>query len=106
MRFDGIDCHTVAVHPDYQGKGVGKKLVQWGVDVSEELGVPIYLESTREGVPLYERMGFQKLKEGVTFTPEVTALEEDIEAPLMTRMPASAGEMAFGEWASGGYHKP
>ena len=95
------DCHTIAVHPDYQVKGVGKKLVQWGLDVAEELKLPIYLESTIEGVPLYERMGFKKLKEGVTFTPEVTNLKEDIEAPLMVRMPASAGTMTFEEWASG-----
>ncbi|SPO01217.1 uncharacterized protein DNG_03964 [Cephalotrichum gorgonifer] len=98
-------CHTVAVHPDYQGKGVGKKLVQWGLGMSEELKLPIYLESTVEGVPLYERTGFQKLKEGITLTPAVTHMKEDIEAPLMVKMPASAGGMAFEEWASGRYQK-
>lgn len=98
------DCHTVAVHPDYQGKGVGKQLVQWGLDVSERLKVPVYLESTHEGLPLYERTGFRKL-EGITLKPEVTHMEKDIEAPIMVRMPASAGGMAFEEWASGGYQK-
>ncbi|KAF9885571.1 hypothetical protein FE257_012777 [Aspergillus nanangensis] len=98
-----IYCHTVAVHPEYQGRGVGKHLVQWGLDTAEQLQVPIYLESTVEGVPLYERTGFQTLQEGVTFTPEVTQLKEDIQAPLMVKMPASAGGMTFEEWAEGGY---
>ena len=89
------------MHPDYQGKGVGKKLVQWGLDVSESLRLPIYLESTTEGIPLYERTGFQRL-EGIDLPPAVTKLGADIEAPLMVRMPASAGGMGFEDWAKGG----
>lgn len=82
---------------------MGKKLVQWGLDKSEELKVPIYLESTKEGRPLYERTGFQTLPEGVVFTPEVTLLKEDVQAPLMVKMPASAGGMTFEQWVDGGY---
>ena len=78
--------------------------MQWGLDVSEKLKVPIYLESTHEGMPLYERTGFQKL-EGITLKPEVTHFEKDIEAPVMVNMPASAGGMTFEEWASKGYEK-
>ncbi|KAL4891457.1 acyl-CoA N-acyltransferase [Aspergillus ambiguus] len=100
-----VYCHTVAVHPEYQGRGVGKKLMQWGLDVAEQLKVPIYLESTHEGRPLYERLGFTTLKEGVVFKPEVTQLKEAIEAPLMAKMPASAGGMTFAEWVEGGYSK-
>lgn len=76
--------------------------MQWGLDVSEELKLPVYLESTVEGVLLYESTGFRKLDEGVRLTPAVTHLEEDIEAPLMVKMPASAGGVTFEEWASRG----
>lgn len=71
--------------------------------MSEELKLPVYLESTTQGMPLYERMGFDKMKEGITFTPAVTHLEKDTEAPLMVKMPASAGGMTFEEWADVGY---
>lgn len=100
-----VDCHTVAVHPDYQGRGVGKKLMQWGLDIAEQLKVPIYLESTHEGRSLYERLGFATLQEGVVFKPGVTQLKEDIEAPLMVRMPAAAGGMTFEQWMDGGYSR-
>ncbi|GAB1213998.1 hypothetical protein ATERTT37_003154 [Aspergillus terreus] len=100
-----VYCHTVAVHPDYQGRGVGKKLMQWGLDIAEQLKVPIYLESTHEGRSLYERLGFATLQEGVVFKPGVTQLKEDIEAPLMVRMPAAAGGMTFEQWMDGGYSR-
>jgi hypothetical protein len=34
-------------------------LLEWGIDLSKKEGVPAYLESTVEAVPLYERHGFK-----------------------------------------------
>ena len=88
------------MHPDYQGQDhdVGELLMLWGLAMSEDLGVPIYLETTTESTALYERSGFHKL-EGITIAPPVTHLEEGAEVLVMVRMPDSAGDMTFEEWA-------
>jgi hypothetical protein len=39
----------------------------WGLQRADELGLPIYLEATSEGKPLYEKFGFQ--------TAQVTTFE-------------------------------
>lgn len=55
--------HTVltflCTHPDYQRRGAGGGIVQWGIDQSERLGIPAYLEASIPGQPLYERLGFR-----------------------------------------------
>ena len=48
-------------HPDYQRRGIGSMLVQWGVDKSNESGIPAYLESTEIGSPLYMKFGFKEV---------------------------------------------
>lgn len=75
--------------------------MEWGIDISEKLKVPIYVESTLNGFPLYEKAGFQKV-DGILCKREVTHLDSDVEAPLMARMPASAGGMSLQEWADSG----
>lgn len=37
-RSECWDLHVCGVHPDFQGKGVGKLLVRWGVDKAEAEG--------------------------------------------------------------------
>lgn len=90
-----VDLQTVAVHPSHQRRGVGKLLMEWGMDVAERMNVPVYLEATHEGVPLYEKCGFETLNEGILLKPEVTKLEKDVVAPLMVRMPKG---LRFEEW--------
>lgn len=34
-RAECWDLHVCGVHPDFQGKGVGKLLVRWGVEQAE-----------------------------------------------------------------------
>ncbi|KAJ5348717.1 Acyl-CoA N-acyltransferase [Penicillium brevicompactum] len=95
-----VYCHTVAVHPEYQGKGIGARLMKWGMDVAEELNLPIYLESTVEGVPLYKKLGFETLSENIVFKPEITRVDREVKAPLMVKMPAASGSTTFEEWAA------
>ncbi|KAJ6143150.1 hypothetical protein N7471_002603, partial [Penicillium samsonianum] len=96
-------CHTVAVHPDYQGRSIGAQLMQWGTNVAEQLNLPIHLESTVEGVPLYQKLGFQTLSEGILFKPEITRVDKEVRAPLMVKMPTAAGNMTFEKWATDKY---
>jgi hypothetical protein len=75
--------------------------MDWGVDVAEKMSVPVYLEATLEGVPLYEKMGFERLSEGPVIKPEVSHWKSEVVAPLMVKMPASGGK-GFDEWAMNG----
>ncbi|KAL4999480.1 acyl-CoA N-acyltransferase [Aspergillus recurvatus] len=58
-----VELEGIFVHPDYQGKGIAKRLLAWGIAEAERLGVDVYLEATEEGRPVYARMAFQVLKE-------------------------------------------
>ncbi|KAJ9150121.1 Acyl-CoA N-acyltransferase [Coniochaeta hoffmannii] len=49
----------LAVDPAYQGRGVGKILVQWGIDKAKAQGKGIFLSATPAGKPFYKRMGLQ-----------------------------------------------
>ncbi|KAM0433868.1 hypothetical protein ACHAPT_003811 [Fusarium lateritium] len=48
----------ISVSPNHQRRGIGRKLVQWGIDRSEEEGIAAVLEASDAGKPLYEKMGF------------------------------------------------
>ncbi|RHZ64258.1 GNAT family N-acetyltransferase [Aspergillus thermomutatus] len=58
-------CNIVAVIPEAQGKGVGKRLFQAVTDRADEEGVKCYLESSKDvpNVEIYRRMGFEMAKE-------------------------------------------
>jgi predicted GNAT family N-acyltransferase len=46
---------------EHRCRGAGGMLVQWGIEKSEELGLPGYLQSTEEGRRLYRKHGFEDL---------------------------------------------
>lgn len=58
-------CNIVAVRPDCQGLGVGRKLFEAVTDRADQEGVKCYLESSRNvpNVQIYEKMGFEMRKE-------------------------------------------
>ncbi|KAL4978841.1 acyl-CoA N-acyltransferase [Aspergillus desertorum] len=58
-----VDLDALFVHPDYQGKGIAKRLLAWGIEEAERLGADVYLEATEAGRPVYEKTGFQTIKE-------------------------------------------
>jgi GNAT superfamily N-acetyltransferase len=49
------------VRPEYQRKGIGGKLVEWGVQRARELGVIAYTEASVQGKELYLRHGFKEV---------------------------------------------
>lgn len=67
---DYLILNSLSVLPGYQGRGIGKVLVQYGLDIAREAGVPIYLVASPAGKRLYERMGFLFLHEYDTGDPE------------------------------------
>ena len=49
------------VRPEYQRKGLGSRLVQWGIEKADELGLPGYVEGTDKGTGLYLKFGFEEV---------------------------------------------
>lgn len=62
-----IVCQMLATHPEYQGQGAGRLLLQYGIDAAAEVsrcsGTParIFLEATPEAYSLYKRFGWEDL---------------------------------------------
>ena len=61
---DGVDCSylcDVAVYPDYQGEGIGKKIIQKLVNASKgHQKIILYAVPGKE--TFYEKVGFSKMK--------------------------------------------
>ena len=52
----------IGVASEYQGQGLGGKLLRALIEESEEAGIPIYTETqTERNVRFYERQGFKQL---------------------------------------------
>ncbi|KAI7971321.1 hypothetical protein EIK77_007375 [Talaromyces pinophilus] len=72
-----VYLQVLAVHPHHQRKGIGRKLIQWGLDEADRLGLIAYLEATADGARLYEQTGFEKVKD-VYMDLRPFSVEEDI----------------------------
>ncbi|PGH03169.1 hypothetical protein GX51_04204 [Blastomyces parvus] len=51
----------LATHPSYQRRGIGKLLVQWGIEQGRAESVPVGLEPSLMGRGLYTKLGFRDL---------------------------------------------
>ncbi|GLB34348.1 putative acetyltransferase (GNAT) domain containing protein [Lyophyllum shimeji] len=63
VREDDIVLELLLTHPQHQGKGVGKALLDWGVRKADQKNARIYLEATPEGYPLYRKYGWRDVGE-------------------------------------------
>jgi ribosomal-protein-alanine N-acetyltransferase len=62
-EFEG-SVHTIGVHPDHQGQGVGKALLRALLDRADKLDAPVFLEVRTDNevaLALYDRHGFGKV---------------------------------------------
>lgn len=65
--------------------------------MAEAWQVPLYFEASPSSVGLYEKMGFEKLKETIVHKKEILGTPQDVHVPLMVIMPKSLG-MTFEQW--------
>lgn len=60
-----MTMHTVVVDPEYRGRGLGEKLVRFGIDFCKNFGAKtIRLDTHYKNIParrLYEKCGFRSL---------------------------------------------
>ncbi|KAL1801685.1 hypothetical protein ACET3X_002027 [Alternaria dauci] len=82
-----IYCHVMAVHPDHQRKGVGELLFKHGTNIAQQTGLPVYIESSKEGVRLYEKMGSRKLKEQLVTSEKTNGASGNPDCPLYVWLP-------------------
>ena len=55
---------VVGVSPDAQGRGLGRALLQPGLDRADAAGQPCYLETAQpKNVPFYQHLGFRQVVE-------------------------------------------
>ena len=68
---DGVMCmfYDIAVHPDYQGKGIGKKVMESLINqVKDKKYASIGLfawEENPNNIPFYEKFGFRRQSSGM-----------------------------------------
>lgn len=60
---DLVELVLLRTLPEYQRRGAGRMLVQWGCDFADANDLPILLEATPYGVNLYEKCGFRTVAE-------------------------------------------
>lgn len=67
--------------PEFQGRGAGSALIEWGKKMADEVGLPIYLESSAVGHGFYKKHGFKDIEVmKIDFSPYGGPIHEQ---PLM-----------------------
>ncbi|PNS19018.1 Valine--tRNA ligase, mitochondrial 1 [Sphaceloma murrayae] len=79
--------HLLGTDPEYHRRGIGGMHLRWGLGEADRLGVVGYLEGTEDGVPLYQRYGFEG-REMMPFDHEALGTRE-VRCLIMIR-PAKA----------------
>nr|OQO27830.1 hypothetical protein B0A51_04665 [Rachicladosporium sp. CCFEE 5018] len=80
----------LCVAPKWRKQGVGTMCVQRGLDRCRELGIPAYLEASSEGVPVYQKLGFEEM--GVL--RRTSWDDEEEEMPVMICWPEGTKDEA------------
>lgn len=74
----------LGTHPSHHRRGVGAMHLKWGFERADELGLPVYLEASPAGTPLYARMGFDTVG-WLPFDVKEWGGKKDIPHALMLR---------------------
>jgi GNAT superfamily N-acetyltransferase len=56
-----VYLRLLATDPAHHRRGAGAMLLAWGLAEADRLQLPSYLETTSDGMPLYERHGFREV---------------------------------------------
>jgi GNAT superfamily N-acetyltransferase len=74
-----IALDSLGVHPQHQKKGIGKLLLEWGVQEAAKQGGDCYLVATPAGLPLYRAAGFEDVRTVDIFgTPHMSMRKRNV----------------------------
>ncbi|KAF2730424.1 hypothetical protein EJ04DRAFT_579892 [Polyplosphaeria fusca] len=82
------ELSQISVEPEYQGKGIGRRLVEEGLKLADSDNLLLYLEATPCGKLLYEKLGFDLMEE--TDFPGVVDQMIDYRTYFMMKNPGAA----------------
>ena len=51
----------LVVLPAYQGKGIGTRLLRWGLEHADHLGVKTWIDASPAGLGLYKKLGWREV---------------------------------------------
>ena len=82
LILDEATLFNIAIHPDYQGKGLGKALLMELIDMLEKKNIStLWLEvreSNKKAFNLYESIGFNSVSVRKNYYPTKTGKEDAI----------------------------
>lgn len=85
-----IYVSAVGVDPESQGKGLGKRIMQQIIDLSDATGMPAYLECAGvQNRAVYEKCGYKVIGEKLFSSEEVGGGPEDLIIFFMVREPTN-----------------
>jgi GNAT superfamily N-acetyltransferase len=64
-----LDVAELSVKKSHQRQGIASALLRWGKEYATELGLPVYVEATPDGVPVYRKFGYETVE---TFSMDLT----------------------------------
>ncbi|KAJ4986882.1 GNAT family protein (acetyltransferase) [Stagonosporopsis vannaccii] len=80
--------NSLATHPEHQGRGAAKLLLDWGMQKADKEGLVTYLDATQRARPIYAKRGFE-LKKVVEWDRKVWGGEGVDVHYCMVRTPRS-----------------
>ena len=56
-----ILMHGLAVLPEWQGKGVGKRLLEWGIREADKKGLDCWVDASEAALGFFEKFGWKQV---------------------------------------------
>jgi predicted N-acetyltransferase YhbS len=57
-----LDIAELSVKESHQRQGIASALLRWSKDYATQAGLPIYVEATPYGVPVYKKIGYETVE--------------------------------------------
>ncbi len=51
----------LVVHPSHQGRGIGRRMLEWGLEQADQLGVRAWIDASPAGLGLYKKLGWEEV---------------------------------------------